>query len=91
MIASHIKPWRDSSNFERLDGNNGLLLAPHIDKLFDKGWITFTLKGDLKCSNPGIKSILLTWGVSYPKNVGAFSKKQEYYLDYHNKHIFKEY
>lgn len=37
LIASHIKPWKVSSNSERLDGNNGLLLSPHVDKLFDKG------------------------------------------------------
>lgn len=34
LVASHIKPWRDCSNVERLDGNNGLLLSPHVDKLF---------------------------------------------------------
>jgi hypothetical protein len=32
LIASHIKPWRDSTDTEKLDGNNGLLLSPHIDK-----------------------------------------------------------
>ncbi|MFE8730531.1 HNH endonuclease, partial [Aeromonas hydrophila] len=43
LIASHIKPWsRCANNAERLDGNNGLLLSPHIDKLFDRGWITFS-------------------------------------------------
>lgn len=41
LIASHIKPWSKSNNEERLDGNNGLLLAPHIDRLFDKGYLTF--------------------------------------------------
>ncbi len=33
LIASHIKPWRDCSNSERLSGANGLLLSPHLDKL----------------------------------------------------------
>jgi len=36
LIASHIKPWRDSANDERLSGENGLLLTPTIDHLFDK-------------------------------------------------------
>ncbi|MGC3834414.1 HNH endonuclease [Moritella viscosa] len=35
LVASHSKPWRVSSNFEKLDGNNGFLLSPHIDRLFD--------------------------------------------------------
>ena len=38
LIASHIKPWRSCvSSTERLDGNNGLLLTPHVDRLFDRG------------------------------------------------------
>jgi hypothetical protein len=37
LRASHIKPWRDSNNAERLSGANGLLLSPHIDHLFDQG------------------------------------------------------
>jgi hypothetical protein len=28
LRASHCKPWRDSNNSERLDGQNGLLLTP---------------------------------------------------------------
>src|SRR6478672_7303033 len=42
LKASHIKPWRDASDAERLDGANGLLLSPHIDHLFDDGYITFS-------------------------------------------------
>ena len=44
LIASHIKPWVHSSNEERLNTKNGLLLSPLFDKLFDKniGLITFT-------------------------------------------------
>jgi HNH endonuclease len=41
LRASHIKPWRDSTNRERLDPENGLLLAAHVDALFDKDLITF--------------------------------------------------
>ena len=41
LIASHIKPWRSSSNAERLDGENGLLLSPNVDFLFDRGFISF--------------------------------------------------
>lgn len=41
LIASHIKPWKDSSDVERIDPKNGLLLTPTYDKLFDLGLITF--------------------------------------------------
>jgi putative restriction endonuclease len=37
LRASHIKPWRDATDSERLNGSNGLLLSPHIDHLFDQG------------------------------------------------------
>jgi hypothetical protein len=41
LRASHIKPWRDSNNVERLDHFNGLLLTPNYDALFDAGYISF--------------------------------------------------
>ena len=47
LNARHIKPWRDASDAERLDGANGLLLAPHIDHLFDEGCITFSSSQEL--------------------------------------------
>ena len=47
LIASHCKPWRDSTNDERLNGENGLLLTPSIDHLFDRGFIGFEDNGTL--------------------------------------------
>jgi predicted Holliday junction resolvase-like endonuclease len=47
LVASHCKPWRDSSNAERLNGENGLLLTPSIDHLFDRGFIGFEDNGRL--------------------------------------------
>lgn len=41
LIASHIKPWRLSDNNEKVDPNNGIMLTPTYDKLFDLGLITF--------------------------------------------------
>ena len=88
LIASHIKPWKVSSNLERLDGNNGLLLSPHVDKLFDKGWITFLDNGDLISVSKEIDEALNQWGISLPVNVGSFSLKQTTYLAYHREHVF---
>jgi predicted restriction endonuclease len=47
LRASHVKPWKLSNNNERLDPHNGLLLAAHLDALFDAGLITFTSSGDM--------------------------------------------
>ncbi len=47
LIASHIKPWSQSTNSERIDPFNGLLLSPTLDKLFDRGYISFADDGSL--------------------------------------------
>ncbi|WP_163879064.1 HNH endonuclease [Rhizobium laguerreae] len=51
LIASHIKPWRScQSAQERLDGENGLLLTPDADLLFDRGFISFQDNGEVLVS-----------------------------------------
>ena len=50
LVASHIKPWRASSNAERLDKHNGLLLIPNLDRAFDAGLITFEMDGKIRIS-----------------------------------------
>lgn len=50
LVASHIKPWKKSTNIERLDPWNGLLLSPNLDKAFDKGFITFDMNGLIRLS-----------------------------------------
>lgn len=47
LRASHIKPWKDCNNGERLDGDNGLLLVANIDALFDRGLISFEADGSI--------------------------------------------
>jgi len=88
LIASHIKPWSVCNNQERLDGNNGLLLAPHIDHLFDKGYISFEDNGDMIKSNITSEEVLSAWSVEL-KNVGAFNPKQREYLNYHRENVLK--
>jgi hypothetical protein len=65
LIASHIKPWRSSENLERLDPTNGILLATHLDMLFDNYLISFKKvdrKYQLVC-NPLVVSTLTKMGV----------------------------
>lgn len=45
LIASHIKPWRESDNVERLAGWNGIILCAHVDRLFDKHLLGFKRTG----------------------------------------------
>jgi len=91
LIASHIKPWSQcSSAAERLDGANGLLLAPHIDKLFDRGFISFEKNGSMLVStelNNHTKECL-GLGHAIAEGVGGFSNAQESYLEYHRGNVF---
>src|SRR3984957_6992660 len=63
LVASHCKPWRDSTNEERLNGENGLLLTPSIDHLFDRGFIGFEDSGTLIVSPVAHRPSLQKMGV----------------------------
>lgn len=92
LIASHIKPWRVATHQERLDGENGLLLCPNIDFLFDRGFISFADDGSLLISPTSDVECFRRLGVPVdePVNVGAFSPKQKEYLSHHRRNIFLE-
>ena len=89
LIASHIKPWKKCDNIEKLDGHNGLLLSPHIDCLFDKGYISFSDNGDLIISNHCDSCVVKAWGLK-KMNTGSFKNEQKNYLNYHRNNILKE-
>lgn len=57
LIASHIVPWRDSTDEERLDPDNGILLSPIYDALFDKYLISFSSDGRMVVSKKITQSI----------------------------------
>jgi hypothetical protein len=88
LIASHIKPWRYSSNREKLDGNNGLLLSPHVDKLFDRGWITFSGSGKLIASGSTALAVMSRWNMRETGDFGKFTSEQSSYLEYHRDVVF---
>jgi putative restriction endonuclease len=85
LVASHCKPWRDSSNEERLNGENGLLLTPSIDHLFDRGFIGFESNGALIISPVAHRPSLQRMGIDTNKviNVGVFTSGQKQFLYFH--------
>jgi len=89
LRASHIKPWRASDDREKVDGHNGLLLSPHIDHLFDRGWITFMDEGHLKPSPRLDALVLQSWRVEPDHNPPPFKSEQQVYLEYHRDLVFK--
>jgi hypothetical protein len=89
LLASHCKPWTDSSNEERLNGENGLLLTPSIDHLFDRGFIGFEDSGNLIISPVAHRPSLQRMGVETERvtNVGAFTEGQRQFLEFHRNSV----
>jgi hypothetical protein len=83
LVASHIKPWRDCDNRERLSGSNGLLLSPHIDKLFDRHWISFDSGGQLIWQHEAAGEALRCWGIEGVNLIRPFNREQEDFLQVH--------
>lgn len=88
LIASHIKPWADSTNSERLDGNNGLLLSPHVDRLFDKGFVTFNPDGCVIIA-PEAAEVCCQWNLTSAQK-RTLSLEQEEYMRYHRDHVYRQ-
>lgn len=89
LRASHIKPWCDSTPTERLDTNNGLLLAVHIDALFDRGLITFADDGRLLSSSvlsAGVRAQLGLNGLQ----INGLNEENRRYLAIHRSDYFQD-
>lgn len=89
LVASHCKPWRDSTNEERLNGENGLLLTPSIDHLFDRGFVGFEDDGTLVISPVAHRPSLQRMGIDTESvvNVGGFSRGQKQFLEFHRNSV----
>lgn len=92
LIASHIKPWRDSDNSERLSRFNGLMLTPTPDHLFDKGFISFGDDGKLiyaaRVNHEALSKMKIP---EEGFNAGRFNPDQIEFLRYHRNFVFKKF
>ena len=86
LIASHIKPWRDSSEIEKLDKYNGLLLVANLDRAFDKGYISFSDAGNILISDELEEYTKL--GISATGKLEVHEESREYLL-YHREMLFR--
>ena len=89
LRASHIKPWRDATNVERLDPNNGILLAAHIDALFDAGLITFEVAGTIRLSSLLADEDLQQLGVFSSMQLRHITADHEVYMRHHRQFVFR--
>jgi len=87
LIASHIKPWRLSDNYERLDSFNGLLLLPNYDKLFDKGYLTISITGKVIYSKFFSHDYTSILGLSRLTDI-SIDERHKPYLEYHSENCF---
>ena len=84
LIASHVVPWSKASDHERLDVNNGLLLSPTYDALFDKHLITFDNNGKIQLSEKIEFSAYQKIGVTGKEQISDLSMYNVQYLERHN-------
>jgi hypothetical protein len=89
LRASHIKPWSLATNAERLDCNNGILLAIHVDVLFDKGLMTFKDDGEIVFSSRLSGPTLGTIRAGMFKRLTKLTPKRLSYLEYHREQVFR--
>ncbi|MDK2951474.1 MAG: putative restriction endonuclease [Kosmotogales bacterium] len=88
LRASHIKPWRDCNNRERLDKFNGLLLTPNLDSAFDNGIISFDDEGTILISRRLSNEARIKLGINEKMSMRRVEKQHVEYLDYHRKKVF---
>ncbi|MGE1112982.1 HNH endonuclease [Priestia megaterium] len=86
LIASHIKPWSQSNHQERLDVNNGLLLCPNHDFLFDKGYISFEEEGKILISSSLDETAKVFLNVNDKLKI-RMTEIQKRYMEWHRENI----
>jgi putative restriction endonuclease len=91
LIASHIKPWVKSTEFEKTDPLNGFMLTPTYDKLFDRGFMSFTNDKKTILSPFLSKMTYSQIGISDNKTFSHLpTEGRENYLEYHRNEILKK-
>lgn len=92
LNASHIKPWKISTNKEKTDPKNGFIFTPTFDRLFDRGFISFTDNKELIISNwismKTREQLKVEEGMVL--NDLPLCKERNTYLSYHRENIFKK-
>lgn len=90
LRASHIKPWSECGDIERLSLYNGLLLSPNLDVCFDAGFISFDDLGHILISNKISDNDLQALSINREMKLSNVSSEHKKYLQYHRKHIYKQ-
>ena len=87
LISSHIVPWRESNNHERCDPDNGLLLSPNLDGLFDRNLISFSNSGSIIISDTISNSDLDSLGINKEMKLRFVNSGMKKYLKRHRENL----
>ena len=87
LIASHIKPWSESEPKEKLDVDNGFLMCPNHDRLFDKGYITFDDAGKIIISDKLTENDRVFLNVNSNMHIDLTDSNKKY-LKFHRENVF---
>lgn len=85
LIASHIKPWNECEPGEHLDPNNGLLLCPNHDKLFDKNLISFDYSGNIIISDSVTETNRIFLNININLSIKLDCNIEKYMLNHRKK------
>lgn len=88
LRASHAKPWKFSTNDERLDVYNGVLLTANLDAAFDAGLITFEDSGDIRIGRKFTDAA--AFGINADMRLRRVDAAHARYLQYHREHVFEQ-
>lgn len=87
LVASHIIPWSNATDNQRLDVNNGILLSPTYDALFDRNLISFENNGEIVLSDSIESQAYNKIGVSGRERIKNLSIENQYYLEQHRQQL----
>lgn len=88
LIASHIKPWKGSTNDERITSHNSLLLLPTLDRLFDKGYISFETGGKIMISSKINLIDLKKANITTDMRLREVPSVIQPFLEHHHNYVF---
>lgn len=83
LIASHIVPWAEATDVERLDKYNGILLSPVYDALFDRHLISFDHHGKIMLSESIESSAYERIGVTGKEKIRMLEENNLPYIERH--------
>ena len=84
--ASHIKPWRSSSNFDRINPYNGIALSPLYHRAFDLKYISFADDGGILVSEE-FRERLVRIGLNLSARITGLTEDHQPYLEHNRKHF----